>query len=178
MNKTTTITLLGLGIALVSLTTPVQAQDVMYSVEKPFRVSVGVYSPSSSGMRNAVGSSLPLLSLSYDLSKTASEKPLMYSAYFDYGQNRKNGTNNSLTAFGVSARTLSRAPITSGRYFVGGGVGSYTVKVGDSNSKIGGKVFAGYEMNNGFFGEATYHVINKIHGTDPSGLSISVGKRF
>lgn len=155
-----------------------QAQDVLLSAEKPFRVAVGTYNPMGSTIRGAMGATLPMISLSYDAGKSTSEKPMIYGVYFDFAQNRHSGTNNSVTAFGVSARYLSRAPLTNGRYFVGGGVGSYDVKMGSSNSKVGGKVFGGYELNNGYFGEATYHVINKIHGDDPSAVAIAVGRRF
>ncbi len=175
MNKITTIaTMVGLGF----LASMAQAQDVMLTPQKPFRVAIGTYNPMGSTIRQSMGGTLPMLSLSYDATKSTADKPMIYGAYFDYAQNRRSGTNNSVTAFGVSARYLSQAPVTSSRYFIGGGIGSYDVKVGGSNSKIGGKVFGGYELNNGYFGELTYHIINKIHGDDPSAVAIAIGRRF
>ena len=165
-------------IAFGMVASTAQAQTTMLTSEKPFRASIGTYNPTSGATRTAMGSSLPMISLSYDAGKSTAEKPTIYGVYFDYAQNNRNGTNNSVTAFGVSARYLSRAPVTSGRYFAGAGIGSYSVKIGNSNSKIGGKLFGGYELNNGYFGEVTYHMINKVHGNDPSALAFSVGRRF
>ena len=119
-----------------------------------------------------------MINFTYEMGKTMAEKPMIYGVFLDFAQNRHSGTNNSETAFGVSTRYLSRTPLNSGRYFVGGGVGSYDVKMGSSSSKVGGKLFGGYESNNGYYGEVTYHVINKINGSDPSSLGFAIGRRF
>ena len=165
-------------IAYCILTPATHAQEVITKTESPIKASLGVYSPLGGATRNAMGSILPLLSLSYEAGKTLSDKPILYGAFFDYAQNRKNGTNTSVTAFGVSARYLSQSPRSQDRYFYGAGVGSYDVKIGTSNSKVGGKLFGGYERNDGYFGEVSYHMLSKINGNDPSALSFSVGRRF
>ena len=173
-----TSTVIAMVIGLGAMTTIAQAQTVMLTPEKPFRVAVGTYNPMGSTIRQSMGGTLPMLSLSYDATKSTADKPMIYGLFFDYAQNRHSGTNNSVTAFGASARYLSQAPVSSSRYFIGGGIGSYDVKIGSSNSKIGGKVFGGYELNNGYFGELTYHILNKIHGDDPSAVAIAIGRRF
>ena len=165
-------------IALAIAGSTAHAQTTILPSEKPFRISIGTYNPTSGATRTAMGATLPMLSLSYDAGKSTAEKPTILGVYFDYAQNNRNGNNNSVTAFGVSARYLSRAPLTHGRYFAGAGIGSYNVRIGSSNSKIGGKIFGGYELNDGYFGEVTYHMINKVHGNDPSALAFSVGRRF
>ena len=103
------------------------AQNVIVPAEKSFRIAVGTYNPMATSTKEIMGATLPMISLSYDAGKSTSEKPMIYGVYFDFAQNRHSGTNNSVTAFGVSARYLSRAPLTNGRYFIGGGVGSYDV---------------------------------------------------
>lgn len=148
------------------------------AAEKPFRAALGIYNPVGGAIRSAMGTTLPMLSLSYDLGKTMASRPLLYSVFFDYAQLRQHGTNNSMSAFGLEGRYLSRAPVSVGRYFVGAGVGSYDIKMGSSNSKIGGKLFGGYERNDGYYGQVTYHMINKINGSDPSALALAVGRRF
>ena len=70
--------------------------------------------------------------------------------------------------------------------FVGAGLGTYFLQfrdngenVGDSETKLGGTVFGGVE----FFtsdtfavkGEARYHIVSKVNGFNPSGLSLTVG---
>ena len=173
-----TSTMIAMTIALGMAVSSAQAQTTILTPEKPFRVSIGTYNPTSGGTRTAMGATLPMISLSYDVGKSTAEKPTIAGVYFDYAQNNRHGTTNSVTAFGVSARYLSRAPVTHGRFFAGAGIGSYSVKIGNSNSKIGGKLFGGYELNDGYFGEITYHMINKVHGNDPSALAFSVGRRF
>jgi hypothetical protein len=70
--------------------------------------------------------------------------------------------------------------------FVGAGLGAYILQfrdngenLGDSETKVGGSVFGGAE----FFtsdtfsvkGEARYHVVSKVNGFNPSGLSLTFG---
>lgn len=165
-------------LALTTITSVAKAQEVMLSAEKPFRIAIGTYNPMGSSIRQAMGATLPMLSLSYDAGKSTAEKPMVYGVYFDFAQNRHAGTNTSMTALGFSARYLSRAPLSKARSFVGAGIGSYNIKIGDSNSKVGGKLFGGYELNNGYYAEVAYHIINKVHGDDPSAAAISIGRRF
>lgn len=171
-------TLITIVLTLGMTASITHAQDVILPAEKPFRIAIGTYNPMATSTKQIMGATLPMISLSYDAGKSTSEKPMIYGVYFDFAQNRHSGTNNSVTAFGVSARYLSRAPLTNGRYFMGGGVGSYDVKIGRANSKVGGKLFGGYELNNGYYGEVTYHLINKVNGNDPSAVALAVGRRF
>ena len=168
----TVVTVLGMSVSMA------QAQTTVLKPEQPFRVAIGTYNPMASSIKKSMGATLPMISLSYDATKSTADKPLMFGVFFDFAQNRKQGTNTSVTAFGISARYLSQAPVTSGRFFVGAGVGSYDVKIGTSNSKVGGKIFGGYEMNNGYFGELTYHMLAKVHGDDPSAVALAIGRRF
>jgi hypothetical protein len=70
--------------------------------------------------------------------------------------------------------------------FVGAGLGTYFLQhrdngtnVGDSDTKIGGTVFAGAEFftSNTFAvkGEARYHIVQKVNSFNPSGLSLTIG---
>ena len=70
--------------------------------------------------------------------------------------------------------------------FVGAGIGTYFLQVrdngdnvSDSETKIGGTVFAGAEFftSNTFAvkGEARYHIVQKVIGFNPSGLSLTIG---
>jgi hypothetical protein len=166
-------------VALVNaLTSVASAQDMVTDTKRPIKVSIGTYNPLGGASRRAMGSTLPMISLTYEAGKTMQDKPVLFGAFFDYAQNRKQGTNVSVTAFGVSARYLSQSPRSQDRYFYGAGIGSYDVKIGTSNSKVGGKLFGGYERNDGYFGEVAYHMLSKINGNDPSALSFAIGRRF
>ena len=70
--------------------------------------------------------------------------------------------------------------------FVGAGIGTYFLQQrdngedsGDSETKFGGTIFGGAEFftNDTFSvkGEASYHVVSKINGFNPSGLALTVG---
>lgn len=70
--------------------------------------------------------------------------------------------------------------------FVGAGLGTYFLQmrdngnnVGDSETKVGGTVFAGAEFftSNTFAvkGEARYHIVQKINDFNPSGLALTIG---
>jgi hypothetical protein len=70
--------------------------------------------------------------------------------------------------------------------FVGAGIGTYFLQArdngedaGDSETKFGGTIFGGAEFftSNTFSvkGEASYHVVSKINGFNPSGLALTVG---
>jgi hypothetical protein len=171
-------TMLVLLTTLGALASTSHAQDVLITTQKPLRVSIGTYNPMASSVRSAMGATLPMIGLTYDAGKTLADKPMIYGAYLDFAQNRKQGTNTSLTAFGVSGRYLSTSPRSKDRYFAGAGVGSYNVKIGSTSSKVGGKLFGGYERNDGYFGEVAYHMIAKVAGSDPSAVSFAVGRRF
>lgn len=70
--------------------------------------------------------------------------------------------------------------------FVGAGLGTYFLQVrdngnnfGESETKVGGTVFAGAEFftSNTFAvkGEARYHIVRKVGDFNPSGLSLTIG---
>jgi hypothetical protein len=70
--------------------------------------------------------------------------------------------------------------------FAGAGLGTYFLQlrdngtnVGDSETKLGGTVFAGAEFftSNTFAvkGEARYHIVQKVGGFNPSGLALTIG---
>lgn len=70
--------------------------------------------------------------------------------------------------------------------FVGAGLGTYFLQerdngtnVGESETKLGGTLFAGAEFftSNTFAvkGEARYHIVRKIGGFNPSGLALTIG---
>ena len=70
--------------------------------------------------------------------------------------------------------------------FVGAGLGTYFLQhrdngtnFGESETKLGGTVFAGAEFftSNTFAvkGEARYHIVQKVREFNPSGLSLTIG---
>ena len=101
--------------------------------------------------------------------------------------------------FGPSAKFLLAPAQAQAQPYLGLGVGYYSAKtpvryvfasatpgVSPSNGnvgtqtygKAGGKLFAGYQLKSGFFGEADYTYIGEIDGIRPGGLTTRIGFRF
>ena len=70
--------------------------------------------------------------------------------------------------------------------FVGAGLGTYFIQqrdngsdVGESDTKLGGTLFAGVEYftSNTFAvkGEARYHIVSRVNELNPSGLALTIG---
>lgn len=135
---------------------------------RPYRLSVGTYDANTGGSRRS-------FNFSYDL---AFKKPTQgfYSVYVDTNSKRRNGVTNSLTGVGVSLRLENAG--TDGHFYRGVGLGLYTIKAGATRSRMGGKLFVGYERKEGVFAEAGYTLIPKVSGVNASGLGLSLGYRF
>jgi hypothetical protein len=145
-------------------------------VEKPIRILVGTYMPNNSALKNATGKNWTSFGVSYDLGKTKSDKPWIYSLYVDSASKKRGTVNNTLTGIGVSARYLLGTPSAASHTYILGGVGSYRVKSGPaSESKVGFKLGGGYELSNGFFGEVAA-IQPGVKNTN--GLEARLGFRF
>jgi hypothetical protein len=66
--------------------------------------------------------------------------------------------------------------------YIGAGAGVYRVDLHDllhrESTRLGGKVFAGFEMRNGVFFEAAYNILGKLFPRDLSRLGVSIGYHF
>lgn len=112
-----------------------------------------------------------------------------YSSYYD---------KSTLLGVGPAVKLLL-APVTvSGQPYIGAGVGYYQARVpayhiligysgeylgrglsgSRSAARLGGKVFAGYQVNTGFFWEADYTYVGEIEGLMPGGFGARLGFRL
>jgi hypothetical protein len=145
-------------------------------VEKPIRILVGTYMPSNSTFKNNTGKNWTSFGVSYDLGKTKSDKPWIYSLFVDNATKKRGTVNNTITGIGLSARYLLGTPSASAHTYLIGGVGSYRAKSGQaSQSKVGFKLGGGYELSNGFFGEVAA-VQPGVKNTN--GIEARLGFRF
>ncbi|MGC4046867.1 MAG: hypothetical protein QM758_23985 [Armatimonas sp.] len=159
-------------IALVTLAMTagaVMAQDDVRP--RPYRLSVGTYDASTGGSRTSFNGS-------YDLALKSQKSSAKYSVYVDTNSKRRNGVTNSLTGFGASIRLEDNDGKSGGHLYRGAGLGLYTIKAGATRSRMGGKLFVGYERKEGVFAEADYTLIPKVSGVNASGLGLSLGYRF
>ncbi len=165
--------MIALGVALLAPTVSALAADDTMKVEKPIRVLAGIFNASS-----GTNKSRTALGVGYDFMKSSATKPTVYGVFVDFNSKKVAGVTTSLTGVGVSGRFYLESANESGKPYALAGIGSYTFKAGTSQSKLGGKVGIGYELNNGFLGELDYTTAQKIGGNDPGGINIRVGYRF
>ena len=141
-------------------------------VQKPFRIGLGAAFPTD-GNKDTVFSA----GAAYDFGKSTSTNPLIGGVYLDYYGKK----SQSVFGGGLSARYLF-APATAPAQFYGGaGIGVYGNHTGNGSStktNIGGKLFAGYQLNSGPFAEVDYTVTQKNNGVNPDAINLRVGYRF
>lgn len=175
------------AIAALALTATVggaQAATPTIDVVHPATIKIGAFFPSNGNNENAGGHTQFSAGLDYAITKTTQTNPSIPSVYLDYQGGTRNGGHINTIGLGVAIRSQSVNKSGSNPYF-GGGLGLYDVsaKPGrDYNSKtgivVGGKIFGGYEFKGGFLVEASYQLITKENGVNPSGLGVQVGYRF
>jgi hypothetical protein len=158
-----------LAVALALVAGAAMADDEVKP--RPYRVSLGNYDAKTGGSRGS-------FNVSYDLALKKQSIGSNYSIYFDSNSKRRNGVTSSLTGLGISLRLNNNNPKADGGVYRGAGLGLYTIKAGASRSRMGGKLFVGYERKEGVFAEAGYTLVPKINGVDASGLGLSLGYRF
>lgn len=166
-------TMFALGMTVLAPMGSALAADDAMKVEKPIRVLAGLFNAS-----NGTDKSRTALGIGYDFTKSAATNPTVYGIYVDYAGKKIAGVNTSLTGVGVSGRFYLESANASGKPYGLVGLGSYTFKSGASQSKLGGKLGIGYELNNGFLGEIDYTTTQKIGGKDPGGTNLRIGYRF
>jgi len=148
-----------------------QAQDSdkgTLKVEKPIRIKIGGFFPSEGD-----SDTLFHAGIAYDIAKTKATNPLVYGAFLDYYG--KDG--NSLFGLGGTIRGYFTPAVAMTRFYGGVGLGAYFADSdgGGNETNFGGKLFAGVELNQGFFGEVDY----VYPGTNrAAGIGASVGYRF
>jgi hypothetical protein len=153
------------------------------NVQRPWRVQLGGFLPTNQNVQDTLGRSFFSYGASYDLGKTTSYNPTMASVYFDGSSQSRDGARLSYYGLGLEGRHYFNPGWRSLRYYGGAGVGAYLLNNdvgGDSHNdtRLGAKLLAGAEMNNGFFGEANYTLINSVRGHSPNGFNLGVGYRF
>lgn len=165
--------MIALGVALLAPTVSALAADDTLKVEKPIRVLAGIFNASS-----GTNKSRTAFGVGYDFMKSSATNPTVYGVFLDFNSKKTAGVTTSLTGIGVSGRFYLESANAAGKPYATAGLGSYTFKSGTSQSKLGGKVGIGYELNNGFLGELDYTTAQKIRGNDPGGINFRIGYRF
>lgn len=181
---------LALGITGLGAGSSAHAQDTL-KVQKPFSVKLGVFLPTDGDIKDVFGSTWFSGGLSYDFAKSKSTSPVLYQLYFDYTERKKTydgvDVTGRLLGVGPAAKFLLGSATSEAQPYVGIGIGYYDTKIAASDGgvtisrsegRFGGKLFAGYQLKSGFFGEADYTYVSEIDGTQPGGVGLRLGYRF
>jgi len=179
-NRNLMIALAGLGILGASAISNAQTTT---SVSQPIRVEIGGFFPTSSAVTGTLRRAALYGGASYDFySGHQSSSPTAAGLYVDASYNSSGGLHLTQVGVGVDGR-LYASNSTSGQFYVGAGVGVYFVNANGffsstNNTRIGGKLFIGYELTQGFFVEGGYTYIASVNGINPSGFQAAIGYKF
>jgi hypothetical protein len=175
------------------------AQTDTMPVQKPFSVKLGAAFFTDSDTKDRVGNSTFSVGLGYDITKTNATMPIILQAYVDYfAPKSKERTISAVTqeikmesAFGVGVAgryAFIKEPKANLVPYAGAGLGFYSVKRkvevtgSPTNSKtksgLGGKVFGGVELKEGFFGEVDFNFLPKVEEDNFSNFGLRIGYRF
>lgn len=154
------------------------------AVQKPATVKLGLFFPTSSDARDAVGKTWFTAGADYAFRKTDAAAPVLPLIYVDYAGKNKNGLSLSSVGVGLGVRAYgNRATNTKVVPFYGAGIGAYFLHgsgggTSENKTRFGGKINAGVELNQGPFLEAAYTLTGKVAGDDLNGVSVLIGDRF
>ena len=136
---------------------------------------LGGYFPGSTGDRFFGGETQLTAGLDYHLSSTGGLTPSATGLYFDYMGGAKNAGFVHSAGLGFDVRSMT------GPAFFGAGLGvyhtnvSWNTGVSGSQSGVGGKLFAGLNLNRDTSLQLDYHIMPSAAGINPSGLGVEVG---
>jgi len=153
-------------------------------VQKPVTIKLGAFFPTDSNARDAVGNTWFAVGADYAFRKTDAAAPVLPLVYVDYAGKSKNGFRLSTVGVGVGVRAYgNRATTTKVVPFYGAGIGAYFLNasgngIDETETRLGGKVNIGVELNQGPFLEAAYTLTGKVSGDDLNGISVLIGTRF
>ena len=189
--KTLTATLFtaALGTALVGLAAGSVAAQSETPAAKPITIKLGVFLPSGSGLKDAVGKTWFSVGAEYDVPQSAGKSAAAQSSltplgYIDYAQNSKNGLRADYLGIGPGVRYTLAAPGTGTLIpYVGAGIGAYFLHasgLGGSSNKtdFGYRLNAGVEFSQSYLFEINYTDPGSLSGTQFSGFNIQVGAKF
>ena len=180
-NRTLIIALAGLGILGASALSSAQMST---SVSQPIRVELGGFFPTDSSVTSTLRKAALAGGVSYDLySGKQASSPTAAGLYVDASYNSSGGLHLTQVGVGVDGRLYAAGSNYGGQFYVGAGIGAYFMNANGffsstNNTRIGGKIFVGYEFSQGFFAEGGYTYIASVNGINPSGFQALLGYKF
>jgi hypothetical protein len=172
------ITLLVAALASNIVSQPLVVADQV-TVQRPLRVVVGVLRPTDGSAKTNAS-----FGVSYDFKKSTSKLPTIMGAYLDYSWRDRlvsiGAGRDSVRRIGVGAQVRSyvSSPVSSDRFYYGGGLGFYSLQSGGSSGRFGAKLLVGYERNDGWGLEYDVTSISEAQGMNFSGSQLRLAYRF
>lgn len=180
-NRNFIIALAGLGIIGFPATSSAQST----SVSQPIRVQLGGFFPTSSTVTGTLRRAALYGGASYDMYNMGSKggTPTVAGIYADASYNSSGGLHLTQVGVGVDGRVYAGGSTYGGQFYIGAGVGAYFLNANGffastNNTRLGGKIFVGYEFSQGFFVEGGYTFITSVSGISPSGFQAALGYKF
>ena len=179
---------LGACALIMLLGAAVSPALAQYEEDKPSKlsVSIGVFRPSGSALRNDGSSTWKALSVGYNLRMNEMGRPDTRIT-IERTADRESRFDGNLTAISCVKLWHKKDPEPRGPYF-GMGAGVYLLKAekapdlfllgGEEHSgtKFGFSLIGGYNFNGNWFAELRYNSVSKLApGVDFSGLTLYVG---
>ncbi len=155
--------------------------------ERPFRLLGGAFHPTNRATRERLADIGVSAGVAYDLFKFSGRgTPLVGGLYADLSDRKRGDQRLTTVGAGVQGRLYLTDSLSSTRPYLGAGVGGYSVRNdfgdgsdADSDFRIGGKLFAGFDSPSGFIGEVSFTAISRAsRSTVPNGIQALVGVRF
>ncbi|HLK17130.1 MAG TPA: hypothetical protein VKT78_20165 [Fimbriimonadaceae bacterium] len=177
-NRTLILALASLGILGAAATSSAQST----TVAQPIRIEIGGFFPTDTAVTSTLRKAALYGGASYDMYKLGNGNNTMAGLYVDASYNSSGGLHLTQVGVGAQARVYSSTS-SYGTFYFGGGVGAYFMNANGffsstNNTRVGGKVFVGIDLTQGFFVEGGYTLIGSVNGVNPSGFMAALGYRF
>lgn len=170
-------------LLLLGAAAPARAQIGAAAGLLPFRIKVGVLLPQDSDTRDFAGSVLYGAEADLAVPLPGAGQSTFSAGYFQGKRNGRTFRVIPLTVSQVFSAPNPAAALTGNVYY-GLGAGAYLLRAsgnGESRSKtaFGGFGLLGYQLPRvGYFIEGKYHIAGSVEGLSPTGLTVTLGRRF
>jgi outer membrane protein W len=176
---------LAAGILAAALSTPACRADPIGN-QKVGALRLGVYYVGSGGVRNTFTSTIGSIGLDYDIGNSIGTSRSVVS--LDY-ISRSSGSNKlQLIPLTISEQYYHSIGGTDWVPYGEAGLGAYFVQDQNQNNAsllsthaetaLGCFIGGGFDISDTIFLDLRYHLIQTIHGDDPSGYELTAGFRF
>jgi opacity protein-like surface antigen len=154
--------------------------------QKVGAIRLGVYYSASSGVRNTFTSSIGSAGLDVNLGSTVGTSRSVLSV--DYISRSSGSSKLQIIPLTISEQYYRNIGGTDWTPYGEAGIGGYFIQDQDQNNSslltthaktsLGAFIGGGFDISESIFVDLRYHLIQNLHGDDPSGYELTAGYRF